>query len=71
MSVLCGKMVTLDVSIAQRIFCAGGKIAETEVIRLSIRLNSSKEQLFQNQPFTGSLENFSLGSAMVKHGYGI
>lgn len=36
MSVLCCKMVTLDVSIARRILCTGGKIAETEVIHLFV-----------------------------------
>lgn len=67
MSVLCCKMVILDLSIALRIFCAGGKIAETEVVRLSIRLNSSKEQLFRKR----ALQSFPQGFAMVKRGYSI
>lgn len=55
MSVLCCKMVTLDVSIARRILCTGAKIAETKVIHLSVWL---KDQLFQNELFTGCLLEF-------------
>lgn len=65
MLVLCCKMVTLDVSIARRILCTGGKIAETEVIHLSIWLNSSKDQLFQNELFTGCLLEFHSGFCNV------
>lgn len=44
MSVLCCKMVTLDVSIARRILCTGGKIAETEVIHFFADMVEQQER---------------------------
>lgn len=67
MSGLCCKMVRLDIAIARRILCTGGKIAETEVTHLSIWLNSSKDQLFQNELFMGCLLEFCSGFC---NGYG-
>lgn len=55
MSVMCCKMVKLDVSIARRILCTGGKTAETEVIHLSILC---KGQLFPNELLMGCFSEF-------------
>lgn len=57
-SVLCWEMVTLDISIARRIWCSGGQSAGSAVIHLSAWLNSCKHQLFQNERFTGCLLEF-------------